>query len=104
VEQLEFFSYSEPAVPKPKRTPAPGKVSYTRIGNRKEVKCEDCMELYLEMEFPPIARVARFRRVTSDGDQLLCLAHAQQHLSGEQLEKARCDREEFTKKKNRYSS
>lgn len=100
--QLEMFDIVQEVPPVPKRKKAPpGKPVWTSIRGRG--KCDHCMALYLEMEHPPVARPATWRRRTEAGDIFVCAEHHQIMRSGEDVEKARTSAERRSAKPNRYN-
>jgi hypothetical protein len=101
MDQLQLFEYDEPPVPKPKRRAPPGEVTWIEIANKRGIKCEYCMSLYTEMEFPPTARIAKHKRVVDGMDTLLCNAHKEVEVAAEKLERARDDRDQFSRRKSR---
>jgi hypothetical protein len=102
MDQLSLFDYIPDPPPKPRRTVSADRVSYTRISGGRWIACDDCMALYTEMERPPMARRARFKRTTTQGTLLLCGEHATFHHNAEAKERNNASRVKASRKKDRY--
>lgn len=101
MDQCVLFDYDGMPPPRPQRRgPVGDAIRYTSITSR--VACEDCMDLYLDMADPPMARRACWRRETATGDRLLCRAHKEDWTGGESLEASRKRGQARAAKRSRY--
>lgn len=75
--QPTLFSVPAPIMRKVERKDLGGTAKYTKYRPKNPVKCDDCMLLlFIAKGEGPASRQARWRRVSSTSDLLLCQGHA----------------------------
>jgi hypothetical protein len=86
MDQQPLFDIDSPPVRVPKRRLPAGKPRWIKYRPVNMVKCDDCMLLLaLAKGNGPASQPAKWRRVTTDSDLLLCYGHAQERRRDDKL-------------------
>ena len=80
-EELPLFEVADPPPPPSVRKAVPagaGEVEWSRYQPKQPVRCDDCMQAYIEDSAAPLARQARYQRRQGSVRRLLCTGHAKE--------------------------